>query len=294
MSMKRLFLILACVCVVAAVHVSKTVMAIVVSPAAINLYTAGNYTILAEAHITTDSTIPLSSITGDIGIFPAAASFITGFGLIGTGTFSTSALVNGKVYAADYTEPTPTNLNTAVNDRQTAYVDGAGRAASVTNPGTGGNIGTLNLTTGVYAFDNVASISGGDLTLSGSSTDVWIFQIPSTFTVASNMNVILTGGAQARNVFWVVGDVVAIGTGAQMQGIILAASDITMTAGATLTGRALSHTQVTLISNTLTPPAPAPLPFNGTPTLNEWAMIIFTMLLGGTGIAIIRRQGKMV
>ena len=62
------------------------------------------------------------AIVGDIGVSPAAASFITGFGLIAdsTNTFSTSSLVIGKVYAANYSAPTPTYMTTAIGDMQTA------------------------------------------------------------------------------------------------------------------------------------------------------------------------------
>ncbi|MFI5235442.1 MAG: ice-binding family protein, partial [Gemmatimonadales bacterium] len=97
-------------------------------PAAVNLGAAGNYVILAKTGI---STTGVSSYVGDIGLSPAAASFITGFGLTtdGSNTFSTSALVTGKVWAADYTAPTPTNLTTAVLDMQNAYTDAAGRTS---------------------------------------------------------------------------------------------------------------------------------------------------------------------
>ena len=96
----------------------------------VNLGTAGNYVILTKTGI---STTVGTSITGDIGVSPCAASCITGFGLIldGSGTFSTSPMVNGKVYAADYANPTPANLGTAVLNMQAAYTDAAGRPAGV-------------------------------------------------------------------------------------------------------------------------------------------------------------------
>lgn len=91
-------------------------------PAFVNLGTAGNYVILAKSGISTTGT---TSIVGDIGLSPAAASFITGFALTAPPTtFSTSPLVTGKVWAADYDPPTPANLTTAVSDMQTAFTDG--------------------------------------------------------------------------------------------------------------------------------------------------------------------------
>ena len=92
-----------------------------------NLRTAGDYVILAESDI---STVPPSVITGNLAVSPMAATFITGFSLIAdsTNVFSTSAQVTGKVYAADYAVPTPSNLTTAIGDMGLAFTDAAGRA----------------------------------------------------------------------------------------------------------------------------------------------------------------------
>ena len=105
--------------------------------------TAKNYAILAESGI---STVPTSAITGSLGISPAAATFITGFSLIvdSTNVFSTSPQVTGKVYAADYAVPTPSDLTTAIADMQLAFTDAAGRAPNVTELGAG-SIGGMNL-----------------------------------------------------------------------------------------------------------------------------------------------------
>ena len=93
---------------------------------AVNLGTAANFAILAKTGV---STTGVTAITGNIGISPAAASFITGFGLIAdaTNVFSTSSLVTGKIYASDYAPPTPANMTTSIGDMQTAYTDAAGR-----------------------------------------------------------------------------------------------------------------------------------------------------------------------
>lgn len=103
----------------------------IVSPAPLNLGAAGSYVILAETGI---STVSPSTITGDLGVSPAAATYITGFSLIAdpTNVFSTSSQVTGKVYAADYASPTPTNLTAAVADMGTAFTAAAGRAPDVT------------------------------------------------------------------------------------------------------------------------------------------------------------------
>jgi hypothetical protein len=219
-------------------------------PPVVNLGAAGNYVILAESTITTTG---VTHITGDVGLSPAAASFFTGFGqaLDSTNQFSTSSLVTGKLYAADYATPTPTNLGTAITNKGTAYTDAAGRPCGFSELTT--NLNGQTLATGVYCWTTNALMTGS-ITLSGSSSDVWIFQIPGTFTVSSAVSVILSGGALAGNVFWQVGGITALGSTSAFQGIILDASDIQMSNGATLVGRALSHTQVTLIGNTITGP----------------------------------------
>lgn len=101
-----------------------------------NLGTAGNYVVLSKAGI---STTGATRITGDIGVSPIAATAITGFGLVldKSGTFSTSALVTGRVYAASYRATTPSVLTTAVGDMQTAYTNAAGQTAGVTELGAG-------------------------------------------------------------------------------------------------------------------------------------------------------------
>ena len=217
---------------------------------------AGDYVILAKSGITN---VPTSIITGAIGVSPITYAAITGFSLTPvvpdvTTVFSTSAQVIGKVYAADYMEPTPTNLGAAVLDMQAAYTDAAGRAPDYTELGAG-NIGGLTLPPATYKWGTVVTIPT-DVTLSGGPNDVWIFQIAGGLTQASATKVILTGGALAKNVFWQAAGVVALDTTAHFEGIVLSQTAITLKAGATANGRLLAQTNVTLISNTVTQPAP--------------------------------------
>jgi len=225
------------------------------NPAPVDLGTAGNFAILAETGISTTGT---THITGDIGISPYAASFITGFDLILplASAFSTSALVTGKVYAPGYADPTPANLNTAVLNMGTAYTDAAGRSSNATELYTG-NLTGQTLTRGVYKWGSVVTIGAGGVTISGSATDVWIFQIAQDLTLASGAIVHLSGGALASNIFWQVAGQVNLGTTAQMGGIILCQTQIAMNTGATLDGRALAQTAVTLIADTVTKPVTA-------------------------------------
>jgi hypothetical protein len=218
-------------------------------PAPVALGSASNYVILSKS---ATSNVPTSAITGNIGLSPAAASFITGFSLTlpAGGASSTSPQVTGDVYASDYATPTPSNLTTAVADMQTAYVDAAGRVTPDHTELAGGNLGGLTLPAGLYKWTNTVLIPT-DVTLSGAANDVWIFQISGGVTQSSAAKVILSGGAQAKNVFWQVGGVVDIGTTARMEGEVMSLTSITLRTGASVNGRLLAQTSVTLAGNTV-------------------------------------------
>ena len=216
----------------------------------VNLGSAANYLILAKSAI---SNIPNSTITGDVGLSPAAASFITGFGLTAPTTFSTSSQVTGKVYASDFSQPTPGILTTAVGDMQTAYTDAAGRANPDFVELGAGSIGGLTLAPGLYKWTTNVSIPT-DVTLSGSGTDVWIFQISGNLSLAAAKRVLLSGGARASNVFWQVAGQAILGTTAHFEGNILAQTSITLQTGASMNGRTLAQTAVALDHAALNPP----------------------------------------
>lgn len=218
---------------------------------AVNLGMAGNYAILAESAI---SSVPTCAITGDLGVSPAAATFITGFSLIAdsTNVFSLSKQVTGKVFAADYTPPTPSNLTTAVGDMHLAYTDAAGRAPNVTGLGAG-NIGGMTLAPGVYKWSTGLLIPA-NVTLTGSGTDVWIFQIAQNLTVSNGTSIALAGGAVSKNIFWQVAGSADIGTTARFEGTILTETTAALRTGASIDGRLLAQTAVTLESNVVVSP----------------------------------------
>jgi hypothetical protein len=218
-------------------------------PELVDLGTAGTYVILAKEATTN---VPTSDITGNIGLSPAAASFYSGFAqdLPAGGAFSTSPQVTGNVYASDYAVPTPANLTTAIGDMETAYTDAAGRPLPDHVELASGNLGGLTLPAGLYKWSNTVTIPG-NVTLNGNANDVWIFQIAGGITQASAARVMLTGGALAEHVFWQVAGVVAIGTTAHMEGVVMSATQITMNTGATANGRLLAQTAVTLAGNTI-------------------------------------------
>ncbi|MHB8416851.1 MAG: ice-binding family protein [Myxococcales bacterium] len=217
----------------------------------IDLGTAAGYVILAEAGI---STVTPSTITGNLGISPAAATYITGFSLsLAAGAaFSTSAQVTGDVYAPGYADPTPANLTTAIGDMNTAFTAAAGRAPDVTDLGAG-DISGLTLPAGVYSW-GTGLLLATDVTLSGSSTDVWIFQVAQNLTVSNGVILHLSGGALPKNVFWQVSGSTSLGTTVQFAGTLLDQTAIALETGASLTGRLLAQTAVTLDANTVVSP----------------------------------------
>ena len=218
----------------------------------VNLGGSGTFAVLAKSGI---STVPNSAITGDIGVSPAAETAITGFSLTAdpSNQFSTSAQVTGRVYAANLAPPTPALLTTAISDMELAFTDASGRAPAVVEMGAG-DIGGMTLATGVYKWGTGLLIPT-DVTLAGSATDVWIFQIAGDFTMSSSTNIFLTGGALAKNVFWQVSGLVYIGTTAHCEGTILGQTSVTMATGASLTGRMLAQTAVNLDASTVVKPA---------------------------------------
>ena len=225
---------------------------------AVDLGTAGNFVILSKSGISTTGT---TAIVGDIGVSPVAASYITGFGLVAdsSNTFSTSSLLTGKVYAADYTAPTPIILTTAVSDMETAYTNVAGRTETsiVTELGAG-DISGMTLAPGLYKWGTGVLINNG-VTLSGGANEIWIFQIGEDLTVGNGAIVTLSGGAQSKNIFWQVAGQTTLGTTSDFKGIILCKTLIEIQTGATLNGRALAQTAVTLDANAVTTPSDAPV-----------------------------------
>lgn len=218
--------------------------------AVVNLRTAGNYVILAKTAVSNN---PTSSITGDIGLSPAATSYITGFSLTNATGYATSSQVTGKVYAADMVTPTSSSLTTAVSDMMTAYTDAAGRSTPDFSELGTGNIGGKILTAGLYKWTSTVT-APTSITISGGANDVWIFQISGDLLFGNGIDVTLAGGAQAKNIFWQVAGTVTLGTTAHTEGVILSKTGITFNTGATFNGRALAQTTVILNGNTIVKP----------------------------------------
>jgi hypothetical protein len=223
-----------------------------VSSAATSVYlgTAGNFSILAKTGI---STTGATHVVGNMGVSPIASTAITGFGLIlKAPTYSKSSLVTGNVFAASYAAPTPAHLTTAIGSMQNAYTNAAGRLNPTRTNVRSGNIGGLTIKPGLYKWTSNVSIPA-NVTLSGPSTGIWIFQVAGTLNVSSGRKVILAGGAQDKNIFWQVAGVTTLGTTSVLHGVVLDKTGIILKTGAKLYGKALAQTAVTLDASLVTP-----------------------------------------
>jgi hypothetical protein len=219
------------------------------SLAAVKLGSAGTFALLTKTGITN---VYASVINGDVGASPITGAAI---GL------TCGEVATGVVYAVDAAGPQPcsvtaaTLLTAAVSDMQTAYTDAAGRLKPDFKELGAGEIGGKTLKPGLYKWSTDVKISS-NVTLSGKSTDVFIFQIAGGIKQANATRVNLTGGVLPKNVFWQSAGAVTIGTTAHFEGVLLAKTMIAVQTGASVKGRLLAQTAVTLQQNTVTQPAP--------------------------------------
>ena len=216
-------------------------------PVPVNLGMAGTFAVLSKSGITD---VYASAIVGDVGTSP-----ITGAALL-----LTCGEVSGTLYVVDAAGPLPcavsdaSRLDSAVLDMGFAYDDAAGRAfPDVTELGAG-EIGGLTLQPGLYKWGTGLLITT-DVTLTGGPDDVWIFQVAGTLNQANGTRVTLAGGALAKNIFWQVAGAVTLGTTAHFEGVVLAKTMIAVNTGASVNGRLLAQTAVTLQMSAVTQPA---------------------------------------
>ena len=183
----------------------------------------------------------------DVGITPGVRSSVTGF--------PPAIVVNGAIYASDDISPPGVSamLKQAKQDLTDAYLFAEG-ATSPAPATVAGDQGGKTLAPGIYKTTSTLLIQSGDLTLDaqGDENAVWIFQIASDFTTVGGAggNVLLTGGAQAKNIFWQTGSSATIGDNTSFNGNILALTSITMNSGATAVGRMLAINGAVVLTNT--------------------------------------------
>ena len=216
-------------------------------PAPVNLRSAGDFVILTKSGITD---VPTSAVTGDVGTSP----------ITGAADLLTCTEVTGIVFSVDSAGPAPcsmknpTRLTGAVLDMQNAYTDAAGRPNPDFTELRRGEIGGMTLAPGLYKWGTSVSLPT-DVTLSGNENDVWIFQIEGNLIQSNGVSIHLKGGAKAKNIFWQVAGLTMLGTTSHFEGIILCKTLIAVQTRASIDGRLLSQTAVTLQMNKVTQPA---------------------------------------
>lgn len=224
-----------------------------VSLTPINLGTSNDFTILTKSGISTTGT---TSLVGDIGTSPIAATAITGFGLImnTNNQGSHSSLVTGTVYAANYAPPTPSKMTTAISDMSTAFTVGNGiKSNSLITELFAGDLSGRVIRPGLYKWSTGVLVTNVGTTLSGGPNDIFIFQISQNLTVRNDAIITLLGGVQPKNIFWLVSGQATLGTNVNFSGIILSKTLISLNTGARVTGKLLAQTAVTLNANSVHP-----------------------------------------
>ena len=215
-------------------------------PSTVNLGLAGDFEILSKSGITD---VYPSSVTGDVGTSP----------ITGAAIHLVCTEVTGAVYSVNAAGPLPcritnaSRLTTAVSNMQTAYTDAAGRSnPNFLNLGAG-NIGGRTLIPGLYKWTTAVTIPT-NITISGGPNAVWIFQVAGTLNMSSAVHIFLSGGAQAKNIFWQTTGAVTLGTTSHFEGNILSQTGINLRTGASINGRLLAQTAVTLQQSTVVKP----------------------------------------
>jgi hypothetical protein len=217
-------------------------------PNAPDLKTSARFGILAGVGVSNNA--GASTINDmDVGIYPGVRSSVTGF--------PPATVNNGAIYASDDLLPAGVGamLKQAKLDLLAVYLYAEG-ATSPAPTTVSGDQGGKTLAPGIYKTTSTLTINAGDLTLDakGDANAVWIFQVASGFTTVggSGGNVILSGGAQAKNIYWQVGSSATIGDNTSFKGNILALTSITMNSHATAVGRMLAINGAVVMTSTNT------------------------------------------
>jgi hypothetical protein len=232
----------------------RTAAAVVVQPPlAINLRSAASFGIASRAGLTTTG---VTVVNGDVAIYPTpTCSDATGNAgasqtcLVKTYSSPTGMTVNGSIYwAGDPFDNGATALS-VTNDLNTAWVAGK---AMVPNKPTVAADDLASFTSvspalpGIYHNATLALSAGQTATLDaqGDVNAVWVFQVDSSFVDSGTLllptQIILKNGAQARNIWFVVGLDLTIGSGTSWNGNILAGRTATINNGSTVIGRVLA------------------------------------------------------
>jgi type VI secretion system secreted protein VgrG len=242
-----------------------------VAQVAPSLGAAQSFAVLAGSTVTNTGT---STIGGDVGVSPGSA-------IVG---FPPGVVVTGTVHAADAT------ALAAQNSVVTAY--NALLSETCTLDLSGQDLGGMTLTPGVYCFSSTAGLTG-TLTLNalGNPAAAFVFKVGSALTTAGASQVLLINGGSSCNVFWQIGSSATLGTTTAFFGNILALTSITLTTGASVTGRTLARNGATTLDTNFVSAVGCFVPV---PALPPGFFLMLALALTGIGYVVLRRRERRV
>jgi hypothetical protein len=197
--------------------------------APLTLATASTYGVLANTAVTNATA---SSLTGTAGGNVGVAGGTAPTGVI---TYSGSLVLAGASIAA-------------MTSASSALADNRGGTASVVELGGGRTITPGAYTGGTFEVN-------GSLTLDaqGDANAIFIFRTATTLTTGISSSVLLTGGAQACNIYWQVGSSATLGASSTIAGHVIASASISTGLASTVNGQLIATTgAVTLGGTTIT------------------------------------------
>jgi hypothetical protein len=248
-----------------------------------SLGAAANFAVLAATTVTNTG---LTVVSGNLGVSSGTA--VTGFG--------PGVIQNGAIYSGGGSLAGPAQASA-----HTAYTDLVGQGCLAANNLSGKTLGVtpgaITLGPGVYCFGAAAQLTT-TLTLDdgGDPGALFIFQIGTTLITDANSQVVMSGASRGANVFWQIGSSATIGAGTILRGNLIAYTSITMTTGASTTGRLLAiGAAVTMDTNAVSAvPLPASAPnvtltasVNPTGIVQPHTDLVYTINFsnGGGGLA---------
>jgi hypothetical protein len=191
----------------------------------------------------------ISDVAGNIGVRPETSAFM----YLPCSQFSNG----GRAYGIDTAGPVgcsttsatlssdTSKLNLASSEIDSAFSDIRSRSADQTAGAS--EIGGRNFQAGVYRFNGAVTMAS-DLIISGSSSDIFIFDVTGAYAQSSGV-MTLQGGAQANNVFWRIDGAVTIEADSGFTGNLFSLVASTLSDNVVLNGRLLSQTSVSLNSS---------------------------------------------
>jgi hypothetical protein len=185
-----------------------------------SLGTASNFTIFSS--IGAISNVGVSSIEGNIGTNQGA---VTGFG---------TSTVSGTTFIADAV------TQQAAEDLATAYAGFSSMTPTITNHTPAFGSGETILS-GVYTISTAGSIAGTlILDAQNNPSAKFILKFGGAFTSGTYATVLLTNGAQANNIYWIIEGAFSLAANSNISGTVIANGAISIGVNNTLNSKLLS------------------------------------------------------